>query len=414
MKSCSSSLFCKLTKQLRAIHTFSGSYICKNTIFVFIKVTPRFVNKRILAYTLLLLGLILPACYTTAQNTSFTVVLDPGHGGHDSGAVGSKAKEKTINLAVALKLGELIKKGHPDVKVLYTRSTDKYIALMDRANFANRNKADLFISIHANAVKKGSTVRGTETFTLGLDRTAENMEVVKRENSVILLEDNYLEKYEGFDPNSAESYIIFEFIQNKHMEQSVSFASGIQTKFKGKNRVNRGVKQGGLLVLKQTSMPGVLVELGFISNRDEERYMSSASGQNELAQCVYDAFTAHKKDVDRKRGRASSQQAIYNEPSESYAAKEEPIREEKPIKQAAKSGQTVYKIQILTSDKKLSSNARQLKGYADAAFYMDGKVYKYTVGETTDYNAILKQFRKVNKDFKDAFIIKFKDGKRIN
>lgn len=350
--------------------------------------------------------------HSAAQNTSFTVVLDPGHGGRDIGAPGYKVNEKTINLAVALKVGELIRNGHPDVKVLYTRNTDKYVALIERANFANRNKADLFISIHANSVKKGSSVRGTETFTLGLDRTAENMEVVKRENAVILLEDNYLEKYEGFDPNSAESYIIFEFIQNKHMAQSVSFASNIQDRFKKKNRVNRGVKQGGLLVLKQTSMPGVLVELGFMSNRDEENYMNSASGQNELARCIYDAFCAYKSDIDRKQGRTSGRTATApNRTVEQQASADTPKQASNTEK---KSGQIIYKIQILTSPKKLAPSARQLKGYKNADFYMDGKTYKYTIGETTDQRAIAKELKKVQKDFKDAFVIKFKDGKRIN
>lgn len=375
-------------------------------------------NRRFLLYIFFLLGLLIPCSQLIAQSAPFTVVLDPGHGGHDSGAPGSRVNEKTINLAVALKVGELIKKGHPDVRVLYTRSTDKYIPLIDRANFANRNKADLFISIHANAVKRGSSVQGTETFTLGLDRTAENMEVVKRENAVILLEDNYLEKYEGFDPNSAESYIIFEFIQNKHMEQSVGFASSIQKGFKSKRRIDRGVKQGGLLVLKQTSMPGVLVELGFMSNREEERYMSSASGQNELAGCIYDAFTNYKNSIDRKQGRSTGVSQRVSRPvaeTTTYEPTyEQPTTTTTATRQDANAGKVVYKIQILTTDKKLSPNARQLKGYKNTDFYMDGRTYKYTIGETTDYNAILKQFRKVNKDFKDAFIIKFKNGKRIN
>jgi N-acetylmuramoyl-L-alanine amidase len=212
----------------------------------------------------------MPVLY--AQEKAFTVVIDAGHGGHDAGAMGSIINEKEINLAVALKLGNLISENLNDVKVVFTRKTDRFIELDERANIANRNKANLFISIHTNSLeiknKSSRLVSGTETFTLGLARTEENLEVAKRENSVILLEEDYQQKYEGFDPNSTESYIIFELMQNKYMEQSVSFASEIQKVFKSAKRSDRGVKQAGLLVLRKASMPSVLVELGFISNTD--------------------------------------------------------------------------------------------------------------------------------------------------
>jgi N-acetylmuramoyl-L-alanine amidase len=190
-----------------------------------------------------------------AVRVGCTVVIDAGHGGKDPGARGSSINEKAINLAVALRLGSLISENHNDVKVIYTRKTDVFIELDERANIANRNKADLFISIHTNAVKRGSSVSGTETYTLGLARTDENLEVAMRENSAILLEDNYLQKYEGFDPTSSESYIIFEFMQNKHMEQSISLASEIQKSFGACKRVDRGVRQAGFLVLSQVDDP---------------------------------------------------------------------------------------------------------------------------------------------------------------
>ena len=191
-------------------------------------------------YIRLILVWLLVCVTMPAEAGSFTVVIDAGHGGKDPGARGVRINEKTINLAVALKLGSFIEQRSEGVKVIYTRKTDRFIELDERADIANRNKADLFISIHTNAVKRGSAVQGTETYTLGLARTDENLEVAMSENSAILLEDNYQQRYEGFDPNSSESYIIFEFMQNKHMEQSISLASEIQKSFKGAKRVDRG------------------------------------------------------------------------------------------------------------------------------------------------------------------------------
>ncbi|MCD8264637.1 MAG: N-acetylmuramoyl-L-alanine amidase [Tannerellaceae bacterium] len=340
---------------------------------------------------------------------SFTVVIDPGHGGKDPGARSATIDEKTINLSIALKLGEMISNNHKDVNVIYTRKTDKFIELDERANIANRNKADLFISIHTNAVKS-NTVRGTETFTLGLARTEENLAVAMRENSAILLEDDYLQKYEGFDPNSTESYIIFEFMQNKHMEQSITLASEIQKAFKSHNRVDRGVRQAGLLVLRKTSMPSVLVELGFISNREEERYMKSAEGQRQLTKSLYDAFCKYKKEYDRKQGAlANSDLKVVNTP----VANNQPTSPSKESASAATKGQVVYKVQFLTSSKQLSPNSKLFKGYKNVSHYYENGLYKYTYGESTSLEEMKKVRRQVIKDFKDAFIVAFKDGKKV-
>jgi N-acetylmuramoyl-L-alanine amidase len=358
-----------------------------------------------------------------AREKTFTVVIDAGHGGKDPGSIGSRVKEKAINLTVALKLGELIKSGHKDVHVIYTRETDRFIELNERANIANRNKADLFISIHANSMKKGhQQVKGTETYTLGLAQTEENLNVAMLENSVILMEDNYIQRYGGFDPNSSESYIIFEFVQNKHLEQSLLFASEIQKAFSSAKRVNRGVRQAGFLVLRATSMPSVLVEIGFISNPDEERFMRSNDGQNQLARAIYNAFAKYKKEQDLKKER-SSQDPL---PSAEPKPKPEPKPEPKPPVQPARNkpepatsgtpdaleGQVVYKIQILTSDRKLPAASPLLKKYK-ADHYVEGKLYKYTYGESTDQKVIQQLLKQVSKDFKDAFIVRFKDGKRI-
>lgn len=390
-------------------------------------------DRKFPLYTGLLLALLifLPFSLKAAAKT-FTVVIDAGHGGKDPGAKGSIVNEKEINLAVALKLGRLIEDNHSDVRVVYTRKTDRFIELDERANIANRNKADLFISIHTNSVKRGSTARGTETYTLGLARSEENLEVAMRENSAILLEDNYQQKYEGFDPTSSESYIIFEFIQNKHVEQSISLASEVQKCFTSANRSNRGVRQAGFLVLRKTSMPSILVELGYISNREEERFMKSDSGRNKLATALYNAFTKYKRDYDRRggavAGRASAPSLNYAEDDAPTAGREvsatapDAGKKENAAQPAKKpaavnrdtQGKVIYKIQILTSDKKLAPGSRLFKGYKNIGVYRDKGLYKYTYGESTSFQTIRALRRQVARDFKDAFIVAFKDGKKIN
>lgn len=226
----------------------------------------------------------------------YTLVIDAGHGGKDPGAQIRTAKEKNINLAVALALGKLVEQNCPDVKVVYTRKTDVFVELDERANIANRAKADLFISIHTNATPAKVGPQGTETYTLGMHRAADNLAVAKRENSVITLESNYEEKYEGFDPNSTESYIIFELMQDRNMESSVKLAGLIQKQFRNTaKRVDKGVHQAGFLVLRATSMPSVLIELGFINNPSEAAYLTSTAGVNALAKSIYNAFVAYKK-----------------------------------------------------------------------------------------------------------------------
>ncbi len=357
-------------------------------------------------YISLLLAFFLTLPVLQAQEKRFTVVIDAGHGGKDPGARGTNTNEKAINLSVALKLGEKITANHKDVKVIYTRKNDRFVELDERADIANRNKADLFISIHTNAVKRGSRVQGTETYTLGLARSDENLDVAMRENSAILLEENYEQTYEGFDPNSTESYIIFEFMQNKHMEQSVSFASEIQKCFVSAKRANRGVRQAGFLVLRKTSMPSVLIELGYISNREEERFMRSVNGQNKLANAIYQAFSRYKKEYDRKQGgikATPAKKAVATKPVSTPPAK----------KQTVTAGKVIYKVQILTADKKLSAGAKAFKGYKPVDFYLEKGIYKYTYGETTDLNEAKKLRRQVAKKFKDAFIVAFKDGKKV-
>jgi N-acetylmuramoyl-L-alanine amidase len=243
-----------------------------------------------------------------ADNPSFVLVIDPGHGGKAVGAVGRKGKEKDINLAVSKLLKQYVAEEHPDVTIIMTRNRDVAVGLDERADIANKANANLFISIHANAVhRKNSWLKGSEVYTFGLSRNEENLEVAKRENSVILLEDNYKQKYEGFDPNSSESYIIFEFMQNKFVEQSVDFATMVQKQLvETAHREDLGVKQAEFLVLRKSTMPRILIELDFISNPEAEEFMLSKEGQEILARSICKAFTEYKKDFDRKTGKKST------------------------------------------------------------------------------------------------------------
>lgn len=355
----------------------------------------------------ILLFLCILACsYPVIGNTindRFTVVIDPGHGGNDPGAIGTRGKEKNINLNVARKLGRLIEDNCNDTKVVYTRKSDIFVPLHRRAEIANNAKANLFISIHTNAVaRKNSYVKGAETYTLGLHRTEENLEVAKKENSVILIEDDYKQRYAGFNPNSSESYIIFEFMQDKNMSQSVNFATLIQQNFKSYNRIDKGVHQAGFLVLRETSMPSVLIELGYISNPSEETYLLSDKGTTDLANAIYRAFINYKGNSSKIKPTTVTS----NTRQEITTPKEEETKEISKIK---------FKIQILASDRVLPQNSRQFKGLNPVSWYKENGLIKYTYAEDEDYNKILKIKRKiVDPKFKDAFIIAFKNDTKIN
>ena len=337
-----------------------------------------------------------------AQKKQFTVVIDAGHGGNDPGAIGRRGREKNINLNVALKVGRLIENNCPDTRVVYTRTKDVFVPLHRRAEIANNVQANLFISIHTNSLaSKNSSIHGTETYTLGLHRTEENLEVAKKENSVILIEDDYKERYAGFNPNSSESYIIFEFLQDKNMSQSVHFAKLVQKHFKSDAlRVDRGVHQAGFLVLRETSMPSVLIELGYINNQTEENFMRSERGASKLAASIYKAFLSYKE----------GSTVTHTTNTETTTTEKKPVTPQTQSKNAP-----VFKIQILTSSKILPKNSKEFKGLDAVDYYKENGIYKYTYGESTDYNRILQLKRsKVDKKFKDAFIISFKNGKKIN
>lgn len=391
-------------------------------------------------YILICLWLLVsPSNVSSVWAKDFVVVIDAGHGGHDPGAIGKISKEKNINLKVALKLGNLIKQNCNDVKVVYTRSKDVFIPLDRRAEIANNAKADLFISIHTNALANNRTAKGASTWTLGLAKSDANLEVAKRENSVILYEDDYKTRYAGFNPNSAESYIIFEFMQDKYMEQSVHLASLVQKQFRHHcKRVDRGVHQAGFLVLKASAMPSILVELGFISTPEEERYLNTEEGSSTLAKGIYRAFLSYKREHEI-RLTGSSRTALPNDDevtdtevaqidsTESENKKPQNIprtdklvteaKTQRPIvvESTTNDSEITFKIQILTSSRPLSKNDKRLKGLKDVDYYKENGLYKYTYGALSDYNKVLRTRRNtVTPLFKDAFIIAFRNGEKMN
>lgn len=367
-------------------------------------------------------------CLAATLSKKFVVVIDAGHGGHDPGAVGKISKEKNINLSVALQLGKLINEQCSDTRVIYTRNKDVFIPLARRAEIANEAKADLFISIHTNSVGRNKSVQGASTWTLGLAKSDANLEVAKRENSVILYEDDYKTRYAGFNPNSAESYIIFEFMQDKYMSQSVHLASLVQKEFKqtGK-RIDRGVHQAGFLVLKASAMPSILVELGFISNPTEERYLNSEIGKIALANSIFQAFLTYKEEqkmrLEESKGdtlpEVKLQQSTTSQPSSSTTSasttpQKTPVAATSTQTQKAPQQVPVFKVQILTSSKPLSPKDRQFKGLKSIDFYKENGLYKYTYGSSTNYNEILRIKKDISKRIKDAFIIAFKNGKKMD
>jgi N-acetylmuramoyl-L-alanine amidase len=334
------------------------------------------------------------------------VVLDAGHGGHDPGALGSRAREKDIALAITLKLGEYIEKNIPDVKVIYTRSKDEFIELYERADIANRNHADLFISIHANWFTNPRTF-GAETYTLGTSGDERNLQVAMKENSVITLEQDYTTNYEGFDPNSAESYIIFNLIQKTYSHQSIEFADMVQRQFRERaQRNDRGVKQERFIVLWRTTMPSVLIETGFITNANEEKYLMSKEGQEYLASAIYRAFRDYKRSIESKSSGGLSAGRPKEERPETIltdATDPEPVEDD----------QVYYMIQVLTTTRSRSLDDATFSAYGHVAEFKTNNLYKYAVGRSTSFEQISGMVPDVQETFPGAFVIAVRAGKII-
>jgi N-acetylmuramoyl-L-alanine amidase len=331
-----------------------------------------------------------------------TVILDPGHGGKDSGAVGRESEEKDIVLDISLRVHDYLKKYLPDVNVIMTRDKDVFVPLNERAVIANKSNADLFVSIHANSIST-SRIYGAETFVLGLHRSEENLEVAKKENSVIVLEDDYKAKYEGFDPNSTESYIIFELMQNVYLDQSIGFASAVQQQFAERvGRHDRGVKQAGFLVLRETSMPGVLVEVGFLSNKNEERFINSEKGKVYLASAIFRAIRDYKERFDTINSSLVTR-------SSSSVSDEAPKKETEAEIVAA----VQYRIQVASSKKHFKEGEGPYRKFDSVWEYKEGDYYKYTTGLATSHDEILEKLPEVKRVVPDCFIVGFKKGERF-
>ena len=434
-------------------------------------------------------------------NKKFTLVIDPGHGGNDAGAIGAISKEKNLTLKFALAFGQMVERNCPDVKVIYTRKTDRFVELYRRAEIANNNKADLFISVHINAVPRGRIARGFQTYTLGTSKRTgkrngveQNLEVAKRENAVILLEKDYKQTYQGYDPNSPESNIMFEFIQDKNMENSVELAKYMQRYVcQATGRQDMGAQQDNLAVLRLSSMPGCLIELGFISTRDEENYMNSKAAEGQYARGIFNAFLAyykkhsgHKITIPYQPEPSSNEANIPNlipqdqvkvkrskktkvkepetppvedpivlapvmtpqEPVVELAPESVPVPEPTLVPESAPApaptpaperpaveeqlvvapvapqqpeavekpqvSEPVFKVQVRVSSSRLKSTDPRFKGLAGVGSYQEGNVFKYTVGESTNYNEIYRLRRSIIDKFPEAFIIAFKDGQRVD
>ncbi|MEI7490473.1 MAG: N-acetylmuramoyl-L-alanine amidase [Bacteroidota bacterium] len=363
------------------------------------------------------------------------VVIDAGHGGQDPGTIGRRAKEKNVALAIALKLGYMIQKNFKDVKVIFTRDRDVFVELNRRAQFANDMKADLFISIHCNA-NNDHSLKGAETYVMGLHKTKANLEIAKTENASILMESDYADHYNGFNPNSDESYITFSMFQDAYLEQSMEFAAEVQKQFEERVGMNdRGVRQAGFLVLYKTTMPSVLVETGYLSNPNEETFMVTDKGQEYISSAIFKAFKTFKQNVEHP------EQAINQQYPKSYLPKPEtaqlmkPAPDSSPAKQNKKPGKTGYiqtqtqsdaskstprgqvsfRVQIASMSKEVPTSSSVFGGLSGVRMYQHNGMYKYTVGDEVSIAGaehLLAEMR--NKGFKDAFIVYFKNDLRIS
>lgn len=416
--------------------------------------------KKSLFCTILLLVF---AVVVNAANKSFTLVIDAGHGGRDDGACGAISKEKDLTLKYALAFGKLVERECPDVRVIYTRKTDVLVELKERAAIANRAKADLFMSIHINAMPGRKIARGFQTYTLGKGSSGNgmstNLEVAKRENSVILLEDNYKQSYQGFDPDSPESNIMFEFVQDRNMEQSVNLAKLLQRNVcAATGRIDGGAHQANLAVLRLSSMPGCLIELGFISTADEERFLNNPESVALYSRGIMNAFNAYRGRYDKivnvpyrtpdqvledtpaprtkKRGKSKGDEenivlhkqdsaskvqnvAVREKNNDNNKVKPQVVKAEPKVvkvepKAAVAADKPVFKVQILVSSRKLKNGDPHLKGLTDYDFYQEAGYCKYTVGESANYNEIYRLRKQILDKFPEAFIIAFKNGAKMN
>ncbi len=421
----------------------------------------------------LIFGILLCGSFSPPKPKSSVVtrvVIDAGHGGHDSGCLGKKSKEKDIALGISLKLGKYIEDNYPDIKVIYTRKTDQFVELHERANIANNAKADLFICIHCNSAcmfdkkkKKeicNREINGVESWVMGLNKSDANLEVSKRENEVILLEKDYTSQYDGFDPNSPEANIIFSLYQNTYLEQSLRMATLVQQEVKGKGRSGRGVKQAGFLVLFKTAMPSILIETGFLSNEQEEKYLSSSKGQDEIATAIFRAFKQYRgsgesvKEIDvpsvkeielpkekppvQKKENDTLDKAEVKTEQDEKTVQQPSIVDKPEEKSAEEKKKTVelannipdtliqkdnsgvddvlqWSVQFYTAAKAVPDNHKIYKSFDDVREEYENGIYKYSTGLlATRQEAIQLQTKIRSMGYKDAFVVAFYNNKKIS
>ena len=335
----------------------------------------------------------------------FVVVIDAGHGGTDPGAIGRVAQEKDLNLSVSLLAGQMIKEAYPNVEVVYTRETDVFIPLQKRADFVNKNNANLFICVHTNSSPIPSA-RGAETYVLGTDKLDRNLDVAMRENAVIKLESDYQTKYHGFDPNSIDSYIMFELMQNQYLDQSLNYASLLQQEFARIKRGDRGVRQAAFWVLLKSACPSVLVEMGFISNPDEEKYLASEAGQTALAKTICDAFGPFYR---RATGlKIDTVLRIDEEPVKPVQVTESKPVEKTEVKsvQPQEEKKVLYAVQIFALHEELPENDPRFGGLKGCKYIKSGDWYKYYYGATTSREEVTRLQHQLNLRFPGCFVIK--------
>lgn len=393
---------------------------------------------------MLALFLVLAVAFAFADK--FVLVIDAGHGGHDAGARGSFSSEKNINLNVALAFGKYVEKNCPDVKVIYTRKTDVFIPLHKRADIANKNHADVFVSIHTNALPGGKVARGLETYTMGMRRSDEKLSAAQRENAVITYESDYKQRYEGYDPNSPESAIMFEFIHDKNMAKSVELAKLVQKNVcSSAARPDKGVKQDVFLVLRETSMPACLIELGFITTPDEERLLNDEISIDNIAKGIYNAFAKYKSDNfsgyevpyeaatpekvriptvvpqnpyteqnNPKASEATGNRSKQSAESQDANKQRQTVCENNVERKANTVARPVFKVQILASNTSLPQNSARLKDQDNVGMYEEGGMYKYTVGESENYNEMNRLRSTLNAKFPGCFVVAFMNGEKMN
>ena len=380
-----------------------------------------------LKFGILLLAFLVPMLVFGQRGEKITtVVIDAGHGGKDPGAIGAISKEKDITLTVALLVGNYIKKNCPDVKVVYTRERDVFVALNERAAVANRNNADVFISIHCNSAgSKGASVTGAETFVLGEHKNAANLEVAKKENSAILYEEDADEQYGNFDLNSPEAYIALSLFQSEYLNQSLQLAANMQEQFsKRVGRKDRGVQQAGFLVLWKTAMPSILIELGFISNATEERFLASEQGQTYMASAIYRAFRDFKASYEGENNIVAPIDTPKETPNETQQETPEETRQETPANPVTEipaetqpetpaKAKVSFKVQFATRSTQVPVTDKDFAKVPEVGVYFYNGAYRYTSGDfRTKDEAVNRQAEVRKLGFDDAFVVAFIDGER--